>query len=157
MIRPESFSSHPEVPLVELTLEEMDIELNGDKWVLQMLRNVAQQQGYTPDRLLYRGIDRADMDAQGNFVHDRLEGTHAEGIWAFTDAEFALSAERTEAIGERFSDSPLFYALKGTDEPALVVLNADKLRHLEGYDTQYLPLAGHRLEDALIAVVNFRH
>lgn len=157
MKRPEFSASNPELPFVEVSLTEIDVEINGDQWVLQTLRDIAREEGYSPDQLLYRGFDRSDIDASGDFVYLRFQDSHPEGLWAFTDEEFALSAQRTAEIGERFPDSPLFYALKGPDEPAIALLDSEKLQRIPDHDTQYVSFPGLRLEDALIAVVNFTH
>lgn len=138
-------------------MTEIDVEINGDQWVLHTLRTIAREEGYSPDQLLYRGLDRSDIDENGDFVHVRHEDSHPEGLWAFTDEEFAVSAERTALFGERFPDSPLFYALKGTDEPAIALLDSEKLQRIHGEDTQYVAFPGLRLEDALIAVVTITH
>lgn len=143
----------------ELSIEEMDIQLDGDVVAYTKIVDFLKLLGYSDDQIggmLFRGCERSDIDDDKGFVHERLDNTRPNAIWAFTGKEFLHSAQRdTFSSGE--TDSPLFYALKGTEEPAVVVLDSHKLSQLAEEPYQYVPVEGSTLEDSVVAVVSITH
>lgn len=139
----------------EVFIPEMDIDLDGDAHTHTRIRQIALDLGYTVGQLLYRGLDRSDLNGQGRFVHTREELTLEGAVWAFTDDEFASSADKAARLGGRDTDSPIFYALDAA-QPALAVMNRDLLIPAAAdQEHQYVPVPGSSLEDSLIAVVTF--
>jgi hypothetical protein len=150
------------LPFHEVTINEFDLLQLGDTGAYLVMRREATSLGYEREQLLYRGMDREDIVAQGGFRHERdLEsGSHPEAVWAFTDDEFDDSAREADRIGSRGTNSVLQYAFQN-EHPAVVIMDREKMQSLAEHigatataadELQYIPREGHTLEDAIIAV-----
>lgn len=144
----------------ELSIPEMDVELDGDTSIYRRITEFVALLGYTPEqitRMLYRGCERSDVDdTNGLFTYERYDITAGGAVWAFTDWEFRTSAEQ-DTYSSGGTETPLYYALKGTDTPALVVFDGDMLEPVPDSPLQYVPRTGAKLEDSVVAIISITH
>lgn len=113
--------SSPTFPVVEI--DEIEFSLLDPLDVYAMLHALALEQGYNPAEVLYIGVDLDEKLPHVNGFGDRRE------TWAFTDVETASGAKR--AMGDDYdSRSPLYYALKGTAAPGVVLVDGTEFHQL---------------------------
>lgn len=152
MKNPEFTSTPRHFPVIEL--DEIEFSLLLPAQVHRLLCDFAAEQGAEPANILYTGIDLADDEPLVNGFGDRVE------TWAFSDDEVA-HASKGRSSGDYDTNSPFYYALRGTSAPGVILADGSKFirfgvadpDHPDRIETEYQLKDGLTFDDAVVGVL----
>jgi len=154
----EHSKSRREVPVVELS--EIDVSLMNANEIHDLLVETVVGQGIDPSDALYVGLDASIDDPLVHGFGDRVT------TWAFKGDQFKAVVQHDTANGAHSTDSPLFYALTGSEKPLVLVLDGSKFENALGKaktddewedsihsDLEYHVTLGVSFEDTVVAAL----
>lgn len=148
-----------DVPVAELSY--IDFTLITQAEMYDLLHDLAEENGIKAEDALYVGIDADD----GNPLQDGFG--ERETTWAFTDKEYRDSLNNDRLTGDYSSSSPIFYAVKSSYQPLVMIFDGTMFDNAMGQtrleiedgmndmhaDLEYRIKPGMKFDDAIVAAL----